>query len=85
MGCGHSSHSAPSLHAPQIVGSMSPPSTVGRAQLTTRFTARVRVLSMTFPDRDSLQAIYTNMIQQVGPSARCTLGRPCDMALTSLP
>lgn len=53
----------------QIVGSMSPPSAVGRAPLSTRFTARVRILSMTFPDRDALQAVYTAMVQRVSGGA----------------
>lgn len=53
----------------QIIASMSPPSTMGRHQLSTRFTARVRVAALTYPDRDSLQAIYTQMVSRV----RCKL------------
>jgi hypothetical protein len=54
----------------QIVGSMSPPSAVGRAPLSTRFTARVRILSMTFPEKDALQAVYTAMVQRVSSDAQ---------------
>lgn len=45
---------------------MSPPSTVGRHPLSTRFTARVRVAALSYPDRDSLQSVYTQIIQRVG-------------------
>lgn len=45
---------------------MSPPSTVGRHPLSTRFTARVRVAYLATPERDSLQAVFTNIIGRVG-------------------
>ena len=50
--------------SPQIIGSMSPGS-VGRHPLSTRFTARVRVACMTYPPKDQLQNIYSQMAQKV--------------------
>ncbi len=49
----------------QIVGSMTPPGSVGRHALSTRFTARTRILVMNNPDRESLNTIYTDMAQKV--------------------
>lgn len=51
----------------QIVGSMNPGSTVGRHQLSTRFTARARIAYMTYPDKEQLQTVYTQMCTKVGP------------------
>jgi len=45
---------------------MSPPSTVGRHALSTRFTARVRVACLSTPDKAALQEIYTSVVTQVG-------------------
>ncbi len=58
---------------------MSPPSTVGRHALSTRFTARVRVAYVSTPDRDSLQAIFTQMISKVrcGRAAELVRERWC--------
>ena len=39
----------------QIVCSMNPSTTVGRHRLTTRFTAIMRIASISYPDRDQLQ------------------------------
>nr|ADI46856.1 DHC1bf [Volvox carteri f. nagariensis] len=49
----------------QIVGSMTPPGSVGRHALSTRFTALVRIMTMGYPDRENLSAIYSNMAQKV--------------------
>ncbi|KAG2426397.1 hypothetical protein HYH02_014824 [Chlamydomonas schloesseri] len=49
----------------QIVGSMTPPGSVGRHALSTRFTALVRIVTMGYPDRENLATIYTNMAQRV--------------------
>jgi len=49
----------------QIIGCMSPPSTVGRNPLSTRFTALVRVACMSYPALDSLLIVYTNIIEKV--------------------
>ncbi|KAG1663699.1 hypothetical protein FOA52_013267 [Chlamydomonas sp. UWO 241] len=48
----------------QIIASINPPSTVGRHALSTRFVARVRVADMTYPDKDAMQAIYTQMLER---------------------
>ena len=42
----------------QIVCSMNPSTTVGRHKLTTRFTAILRIASISYPDRDQLQSVY---------------------------
>ncbi|GFR50179.1 hypothetical protein Agub_g12346, partial [Astrephomene gubernaculifera] len=49
----------------QIVGSMTPPGSVGRHALSTRFTALVRIITLGYPDRENLNTIYTNMAQNV--------------------
>ena len=49
----------------QIIASISPPSTVGRHALTTRFTARVRIHSMSYPNKDAMQTIFTQMLERV--------------------
>nr|ADI46936.1 DHC1bm [Volvox carteri f. nagariensis] len=49
----------------QIVGSMTPPGSVGRHALSTRFTALVRIMTMGYPDRENLSAIYTSMAEKV--------------------
>eukprot|EP00967_Tisochrysis_lutea_P017948 scaffold20343_cov20-Tisochrysis_lutea.AAC.1 len=54
----------------QIIGCMSPPSTVGRHALSTRFTARVRVACLAHPDISSLQSVYTSIIEKVLPNTR---------------
>ena len=50
---------------PQIIASINPPSTVGRHALTTRFTARVRVHCMSYPNKDAMQTIFTQMVERV--------------------
>nr|BBC28429.1 cytoplasmic dynein 1b heavy chain [Yamagishiella unicocca] len=49
----------------QIVGSMTPPGSVGRHALSTRFTALVRIMTLGYPDKENLATIYTNMAQRV--------------------
>ena len=49
----------------QIVCSMNPSTTVGRHQLTTRFTAIVRIASVDYPQRDQLQQVYTAYLSAV--------------------
>nr|BCL66104.1 cytoplasmic dynein 1b heavy chain [Volvox africanus] len=58
----------------QIVGSMTPPGSVGRHALSTRFTALVRIMTMSYPDRENLSTIYTNMAQQVMSAFKTTSG-----------
>ncbi|GLI62890.1 cytoplasmic dynein 1b heavy chain [Volvox africanus] len=58
----------------QIVGSMTPPGSVGRNALSTRFTALVRIMTMCYPDRENLSTIYTNMAQQVMSTFKTTSG-----------
>ncbi len=43
----------------QIVCSMNPSSTVGRHQLTTRFTSLMRIIYLAYPSREQLQTIYS--------------------------
>ncbi|KAI8908484.1 dynein heavy chain and region D6 of dynein motor-domain-containing protein [Gorgonomyces haynaldii] len=49
----------------QIVGSLNPPSTVGRHKLSTRFTSVVRVYSIAYPEQDNLVNICKIMLQPV--------------------
>uniref|UniRef100_A0A4W3JIK2 Dynein cytoplasmic 2 heavy chain 1 n=1 Tax=Callorhinchus milii TaxID=7868 RepID=A0A4W3JIK2_CALMI len=49
----------------QIVASMSVGGTMGRHTLTTRFTSVVRICTISYPDRDQLQAIYSAYLQPV--------------------
>ncbi|KAK3283536.1 hypothetical protein CYMTET_8768 [Cymbomonas tetramitiformis] len=49
----------------QIVCSMNPSTTVGRWQLTSRFTAIVRVVYVTYPERTQLQTVYYHMLKSV--------------------
>jgi dynein heavy chain 2 len=49
----------------QIVCSMNPSSTVGRHQLTTRFTSLMRVFYMAYPSREQLQVIYSAYVEGV--------------------
>ena len=49
----------------QIIASINPPSTVGRHALSTRFTARVRIHSMSYPGKDAMQTIFTRMLEKV--------------------
>uniref|UniRef100_A0A7S0W0F2 Cytoplasmic dynein 2 heavy chain 1 n=2 Tax=Hemiselmis TaxID=77924 RepID=A0A7S0W0F2_9CRYP len=49
----------------QIVCSMNPSTTVGRHQLTTRFTAIVRIASISYPAREQLQQVYSAYLQAV--------------------
>ena len=54
-----------SVEGVQIVGALNPVTTVGRSQLSTRFTATVHVAYMTYPERDQLVAIYTSFLKGV--------------------
>nr|CAB3240329.1 cytoplasmic dynein 2 heavy chain 1-like [Phallusia mammillata] len=49
----------------QIVASMNAAATLGRHKLTTRFTSRVRILSMEYADTDELCSIYTAYLTPV--------------------
>lgn len=42
----------------QIVATMNPPSTIGRHELSQRFTANVKILNMDYPKLDSLKHVY---------------------------
>jgi dynein heavy chain 2 len=46
----------------QIVCSMNPSSTVGRHQLTTRFTSLMRIVYIAYPSREQLQTIYSSYV-----------------------
>ena len=43
----------------QIVVSMFPPSSIGRNQLTQRFTAIVKILNIDYPSNEDMIIIYT--------------------------
>jgi dynein heavy chain 2 len=47
----------------QIICSIAPASTLGRHILATRFTANVRVCSVSYPTQDELREIYTQIMQ----------------------
>eukprot|EP00927_Polykrikos_kofoidii_P027109 TRINITY_DN23975_c0_g4_i1.p1 TRINITY_DN23975_c0_g4~~TRINITY_DN23975_c0_g4_i1.p1 ORF type:complete len:2595 (-),score=618.45 TRINITY_DN23975_c0_g4_i1:108-6821(-) len=47
----------------QIIASIAPSSTLGRHPLTTRYTANVRVCSISYPTQEELQEIYTQLLQ----------------------
>ncbi|XP_062329494.1 dynein cytoplasmic 2 heavy chain 1 [Osmerus eperlanus] len=49
----------------QVVASMSAGGTVGRHQLTTRFTSIVRICTIDYPDKEQLQTIYSAYLQPV--------------------
>lgn len=44
---------------------MVPGNGAGHSLLSKRFTARLRLAVMSYPDAQQLEAIYTRMIQQV--------------------
>eukprot|EP00048_Salpingoeca_helianthica_P012919 m.191176 g.191176 ORF g.191176 m.191176 type:complete len:3938 (+) comp15437_c5_seq50:82-11895(+) len=50
------------LEGVQIVISINPSSTLGRCELTTRFSSLTRVLYVDYPDRNQLQEIYAAML-----------------------
>lgn len=52
-----------SVEGLQIVGAMNPGDTVGRSQLSTRFTAIVHILYIDYPDNEQLQSIYTSFFK----------------------
>jgi dynein heavy chain 2 len=49
----------------QIVACMNPATSVGRSELSTRFTAIVNVMYMTYPDHDQLASVYTCFLKAV--------------------
>ena len=49
------------LEKVQLVCSINPASTLGRYPLSSRFTASVRIATITYPDRDALVSIYTQL------------------------
>lgn len=49
----------------QIVASMNPATTVGRSQLSTRFTAITHVAFITYPEQAQLQTVYTAFLKSV--------------------
>jgi len=53
-----------------IVASMNPATTVGRNQLSTRFTAIVNILYMDYPPKDELVAVFSTFMQAVMSSTR---------------
>ena len=50
-----------SIENVQIVASMNPATSVGRSVLSTRFTATVHIVYMSYPDHDQLESIYTGI------------------------
>ncbi|XP_013392185.1 cytoplasmic dynein 2 heavy chain 1, partial [Lingula anatina] len=53
------------LEGVQIVASMNGGSTLGRHQLSTRFTSVVRICAIGYPEREQLQAIYSAYLKPV--------------------
>ena len=53
----------------QVVGSMTPSSSLGRHSLTTRLTSVVCVCCMSYPDRDQLETIYSTYLNGVFQAA----------------
>ena len=49
----------------QIIASMNPASTIGRHELSTRFTAKVRILFIEYPNNEELLSIYTGYFQGI--------------------
>jgi dynein heavy chain 2 len=49
----------------QIVASMNPSSTIGRHQLSTRFTSKMRICFISYPDKEQLQSIYKALLEPV--------------------
>ena len=49
----------------QIVASIAPASTLGRHRLATRFTAIVRVCSISYPSSDELAEVYTHFLRAI--------------------
>ena len=48
-----------------VVASMNPSTNVGRYQLSTRFTANVRLAYVSYPDKESLNSIYSALLAPV--------------------
>ena len=57
----------------QIIASMNPSSTVGRFEITTRFTGNVRMLFLDYPSYDEMNMIYTEYLKAILSSE--TLGK----------
>lgn len=53
------------LEAVQIVASVNPGGSLGRHQLSTRFTSIVRLCCVDYPDSEQLQAIYAAYLRPV--------------------
>lgn len=49
----------------QLVASMAPSSTVGRHELSTRFTANVRILFIEYPNAEELSLIYAEYARAI--------------------
>ena len=49
----------------QIVGSMTAGTGLGRHALSTRFTSIIRVFSVTEPDKESMETIYSSYLYSV--------------------
>ena len=53
------------LEGVQVVASMNPSSTMGRSELSSRFSSLVHILYIDYPDRTQLQEIYSAMLHPV--------------------
>ena len=49
----------------QIIASMNPSSTVGRYEITTRFTGNVRMLFLDYPSNDEMNIIYNDYLKSI--------------------
>ena len=49
----------------QIIGSMNPSSTIGRFEITTRFTGKVRILFLDYPSDEEMNLIYNEYLNVI--------------------
>jgi dynein heavy chain 2, cytosolic len=49
----------------QIIASMNPPSTVGRYEITTRFTGNLRILYLDYPSIEDMILIYSTYLESI--------------------
>ena len=63
-----------------VVASMNPSTNVGRYQLSTRFTANVRLAYVSYPDKESLNSIYSALLAPVF-AQQCKVTPPLPLPL----
>ena len=63
-----------------MVASMNPSTNVGRYQLSTRFTANARLAYVSYPDKESLNSIYSALLAPVF-AQQCKVTLPLPLPL----